>query len=96
MIMHMCDGTEGGDYRDIGRGEQVGRGQEKALSQLGSKGCSTGVKQAFVSSKKQTRAFPPLVMPKRIASNRSWEMGNRCAAWVQAKHGHDWMICSTV
>ena len=49
IIMHMCNGTKRGD---IGRGEKVGHGQEKALSQPRSKVCSTRVKQAFISSRK--------------------------------------------
>ena len=59
------------------------------VSHPGLKGRSSGVKHAFVSSKKRTMAFPPLDVPKRIERDKSGAIGDRWAARARAKRGQD-------
>ena len=76
---------------------QEGRGRRANRTvHPGSKASSSGLKQALDSSRKDRRALPPFLVPKRVDRDRSGAIGERWVALALVKRGQDLRTCSTV
>ena len=94
--MRRSGGTVRGQ-EGIVRGRAVGWGEASGWgNHPGSTGSLRGLKQAFDSSRKASRALPPSSVPKRKRRDRVGAIGARCVTRALSNLGQCKMTCSTV